>query len=375
MEGRGGHHDGSGRPVTTWSELADAVRRCAGRPAGAVQVAGRPGGLIRLRAGAVVGTWTSGTPLAVPSPDPGTRSAAATAGPLARLAMTDAVFVMAAGRITSWRAEDDPAADPTADPAAEAGGVRMEADALLAEVDRRMRRVSGPDGVLAPEETVVRVVERSAAWRSLAPTPQERRLLGVLAVRPDVPRIGPEVRTVRDLAFALGRGVFAVLLDVQRLAAMGAVTLEARRPAPEAEPTLLVQARSALDGPAVAAVSAALRRHRVEMTGERPSVSPAAAGPAGRSGQPPAPDDPPPAQPRTAQPHIAQPRTAEPRTAPAAAGPQPAPQSVPQSAPAAAAPGPAPRALARRIPGAADRARRKVPWSPRRQPDQGDGQR
>jgi hypothetical protein len=327
--------------VTTWSELADAVRGCAARPAGAVHVAGRPGGLIRLRAGAVVGTWTSGTPLAVPSPEPGARSAAATAGPLARLAMTDAVFVMAAGRIGPWRAEDDPSPD--------AGGVRMDLDDLLAEVDRRMRRVSGPDGLLPPEETVVRRVERSTAWRALAPTPEERRLLGVLEVRPDAPRGSAEARTVHDLAFALGRGVFAVLLDVQRLAAMGAVVLEARGPAPEVEP-LLVQARSTLDGPAVAAVSAALRRHRVGMTADHAAD----------------PEPPVATSPRAL-------RAVPPPTAPS----EPAATSTgpPHAAPAAAAaPGTSPRTLARRVPGAADRARRKVPWSSRRQPNQGDGQ-
>src|SRR4051794_25242021 len=194
--GRGGGHDGSGNPVTSWPELALAVRGCAARPAGAVQVVGRPGGLIRLRAGAVVGTWTSGTPLAVPSPEPGTRSPAAVAGPLARLAMTDAVFVMAAGRIGTWRVEDDPAPD--------AGDVGMDLEDLLAEVDRRMRRVSGPDGLLPPEETVARRVERFGSLPALAPTAEERRLLGVLDVRPDAPRGSTGARSVRDLAFALG---------------------------------------------------------------------------------------------------------------------------------------------------------------------------
>jgi hypothetical protein len=293
--------------VTTWPALADAVRQCATRPAGAVHVAGRPGGLIRLRAGTVVGTWTSGTPLAVPSPDPSTRSPVAAASPLARLAMTDAVFVMAAGRIGAWRVEDDPAGD--------VGAVSMELDALLSEVDRRMRRVSGPDGLLPPEETLVQRVER-ATWQTLAPTAEESRLLGALTVRPDAARGASydTARSVRDLAFAVGRGVFGVLLDVQRLASMGAVTLSARSPAAAAEPPMLVQARSSLDGAAVAAVSAALRRHRVGLGG-----------------------DPPPPEQET--------------------------QAVV-----------APLALSRRVPGATDRTRRRAPWQPRRPPSQADGQ-
>lgn len=308
--------------MTTWPALGDVVRQCAARPAAALHVAGRPGGLIRLRAGAVVGTWTSGTPLAVPSPDPGTRSAAASASPLARLAMTDAVFVMAAGRATAWRIEDDPAEG--------VGAVRMDLEALLGEVDRRMRRVSGPDGLLPPEETVVQRVER-AVWGPLAPTAGERRLLDALTVRPDAALATSyeTARTVRDLAFAVGRGVFGVLLDVQRLASMGVVTLSARSPAPAPEPQLLVQARSALDGPSVAAVAAALRRHRVEMGGSGGSD-----GSDGSGGTPPQ--------------------------------PRPAPESEP--------PVVAPLVLSRRVPGLTDRSRRRAPWQPRRPPNQADGQ-
>jgi hypothetical protein len=323
--------------VTTWAALTEAVRRSASRPAVAVHVAGRPGGLIRLRAGEVVGTWTAGTPLAVPSPEPGTRSAVAAASPLVRLAITDAVFVMAAGRIGSWRAEDDRSAD--------AGGARMGLEAVLAEVERRLRRVSGPDGLLPPEETVVQRIEHSEAWRSLAPTPEERRLLDALTVDPDSPRGNiAALRTVRDLAFAVRRGVFAVLLDVHRLAAMGAVVLSARSPAPaEAEQPLLVQARSALDGPAVAAVSAALRRHRVEM-GDRPPVEPVQPQSGASTGS-------------SAGSSAGAPTGPPPLTAVPSPG-QPAGQ----------------RPLTRRVPGVADRGRRRAPWQPRRQPNQPDGE-
>ncbi|MCO1658666.1 hypothetical protein [Pseudonocardia humida] len=303
--------------MITWPALADAVRLCASRPAGALHVAGRPGGVIRLREGAVVSTWTGGTPLAVPSPTPGSRPQAATAGPLARLAMTDAVFVMAAGRVTALRTEDDPGAVPE--------GVRMDLDVLLREVDRRIRRVIGPDGILPPEETVVRRLGRSGSF-TLSPTPQESRLLAALdeqrrgeaAAGPmgSAPRLEPvrDGRTVRELAFALGRGVFGVLLDVQRLAAMGAVALSAV-PQYEPAPALLVRARRDLDELSVATVSAALRRRRAELAGQ------------GRIPEPPGPSA--------------------------------------QSAPT----------LVRRVPGAdsADRPRRRAPWHPRRLPDEGNG--
>jgi hypothetical protein len=310
--------------VITWPALADAVRLCAARPASAVHVAGRPGGVIRLREGVVVSTWTGGTPLAAPKPAPGPRSPGTTAGPLARLAMTDAVFVMAAGRIGSLRTEDDPGAAPE--------GVRMDTEALLREVDRRIRRVFGPDGMLPPEETVVRRLGRSGSF-ALAPTPEETRLLAALDGGPSdeqrraaaaagpqgsAPRLEPvrDGRTVRDLAFALGRGVFGVVLDVQRLAAMGAVALSAL-PTREPEPALLVQARRDLDDTSVAAVSAALRRHRAELAGQQVVPEP------------------------------------------------PSPQT-----------GAAPAALARRVPGAsgADRPRRRAPWHPRRLPNDGNGQ-
>jgi hypothetical protein len=339
--------------VITWPALADAVRQCAARPAGAVHVVGRPGGVIRLRAGAVVGTWTTGTPLAVPTPGSGPRSPAATAGPLARLAMTDAVFVMAAGRVTGWRTEDDPAPAPEGVRA----DLRMDLEALLQEVDRRIRRVFGPDGMLPPEETVVRRLERPGT-AVLAPTHEERRLLDALgpaqagrhrdeppAPTGSAPHLVPvrDGRTVRELAFALGRGVFGVLLDVQRLAAMGAVALSARPAAPPGPPhspphfpphappptpppaqppappgpALVVQARQDLDGLSVAAVSAALRRRRDEFAGQEPAPRPS----------------PPP-------------------------------------------PGLAPTTLAKRVPGAsgADRPRRRAPWQPRRAPDGGGGQ-
>ena len=307
-----------GDAVITWPVLADAVRECATRPAGSVHVTGRPGGLIRLRAGAVVGTWTSGTPLAVPSPDPATRSAAASASPLARLAMTDAVFVMAAGRVSGWRAEDDPSA---------AGeGISMDLEALLVEVDRRMRRVTGPDGLLSPEETVVRGVSGPGDGQ-LMTTPGERHLLESLTAA------GDAVRTVRDLAFAAGRGVFAVLLDVQRLAAMGAVSLTTHPLAEPPPPALLVQARSSLDPPAVAAVEAALQRRRQQLA-DSTSTSTSAA--------PPVPD--PPAAP------------VPPSREPVPTGPtdQPHLRAVPGG-------------LAQRVPGATNAARaRRLPWQPRR---------
>ena len=230
--------------MITWPEFAEALRRCASGPAVAVHVAGRPGGLVRLRAGAVLGAWTTGTPLSVPSPDP--------TGPLARLAMTDAVFVMAAGPVAALRVEDDPAAvnDP----------VGMGLEALIAEVDRRMRWILRPGGPpLWPEETVVRRLERPAPVR-LTHTPRERALLEAVGPGRDT------VRTVRDLAFALGRGVFAVLLDVQRLATMGALALTTH-PVAERRSEHPTTVRRAPDGIAFAA---APRARPVEPTPPRP---------------------------------------------------------------------------------------------------------
>ncbi len=239
--------------MITWPAFADAVRQCAARPAAALHVLGRPGGLLRVREGAVCGAWTPGTPLAAPSPDPAARPVVG-GGVSARLAAADAVFVMAVGRMAGLRIDDEPPRPAGATGPDEPG---FPVPALLAEVDRRIRRVVGRDGLLPPEETHVRLLGPAPGRRLLTPTADERVLLDVLAG-------SDSGRTVRELAFGLGRGVFAVLLDVQRLAAMGSVGLAALPPVLP-RPELVVQARSTLDGPSGAAVNAAPRRRRTEL--------------------------------------------------------------------------------------------------------------
>jgi hypothetical protein len=82
--------------VIPWSAVEDTLRSAAARSVGAVYVSGRPGGLIRLRGPVVVGTWTTGTPLAIPRPNARTGAAGGSEEPVAldRAAMADAIFVI-----------------------------------------------------------------------------------------------------------------------------------------------------------------------------------------------------------------------------------------------------------------------------------------
>ncbi|HXV94586.1 MAG TPA: hypothetical protein VD813_14875 [Pseudonocardia sp.] len=196
--------------MITWAELAGVLREsAAGRVPVAVHVAGRPGGLVRVQEGLVVGTWSTGTPLTAPLPGPAgaTSARAAGGGPRARAVMADAVFVIAAGRPRAWRREECPPAVSTRD--------GMDVERLLREVQRRLAGSRLPTGPLRPEDDRVR---RVAPWDQVAGallTPQEKAVIEQAEVE----------CTLRDLAFALDRGVFGVALDVLHLVEEGLLTM------------------------------------------------------------------------------------------------------------------------------------------------------
>lgn len=195
-----------------WSAVEDTLRDAAARSVGAVYVSGKPGGLIRLRGPVVVGTWTTGTPLAIPAPNPRTAPAGGSQEPVAldRAAMADAIFVIAAGRIEGIREDEGPSPRVSGE---------LDLERALREVRRRLPYLQreGAHRALCPE--VDRVRPRTGD-HGAAPTPPlltapERAVLELTVGR----------HTPRDIAFLLNRGVFGVTLDVLHLLDTGLVEI------------------------------------------------------------------------------------------------------------------------------------------------------
>jgi len=232
------------------NRLGQVLAACAGdRVSGVIRIAGEPGGTVHLADGAVVAIDTPGAPGPevlllrsgrVPEPGWSAAFAAAAAGgevgaelvrrgligageleALLRMALADAMFVLAAGELADCEL-DKVAADCVLplDPAAEPAW-------LLAEASRRL-------AVLASLPTPIKHdLDRWASARGGAPAGR-------------VPGSGQETvlavangrRTARDMAFVLGRGVYAVTLQVARMHADGLLVPAARRvvPPPVSDP-------------------------------------------------------------------------------------------------------------------------------------------
>jgi hypothetical protein len=199
--------------VISWSAVEGTLHSAAARSGGAVYVSGRPGGLIRLRGSVVVGTWTTGTPLATPEPSARTGPAV-----LRRAAMADAIFVIAAGRIEAVREENEPSAPGTGE---------LALERALREVRRRLTRLEreGAHRALCPEIDRVRSSTHDSAAVPLTAT--ERAVLELADGR----------HTLRDIAFRVNRGVFGVTLDVMHLldARLLEVVPDLFEPAPTAQ--------------------------------------------------------------------------------------------------------------------------------------------
>jgi hypothetical protein len=224
--------DSAGSQDSSVGPLREALMVCAAAGmSGVLRVTGEPGGAIHLTDGLLTAIETPGAPspevlmlrshlvtesgwdeaFAVAAASGGRMSAELTrrelvgAGELEgllRTALADAMFVLASGTVEEYRAEPGSAdcvlpLEPGAEP-----------DGLLAEASRRIR-------VLA----------------SLAARHDRDRITAVPgAVRPGV-RLGDgqdEIlaladgrRTPRDLAFALGRGVYATMLQLARMQQAG----------------------------------------------------------------------------------------------------------------------------------------------------------
>jgi hypothetical protein len=212
--------------------LREALVVCAAAGmSGVLRVTGDPGGAIHLADGRVVAVETPGAPgpevillrsnrLTRAGWDAAVRAASASGGrvsrelvtrqvtgageleALLRTALADAMFALASGTVAEYRAEPGPAGVVLpVEPGAEPG-------ALLAEASRRIQVLS-----LLP-----------------APGKDDQLMAAPGSVRPGV-RLGDgqdEIlaladggRTARDLAFTLGRGIYATMLQLARMRQAG----------------------------------------------------------------------------------------------------------------------------------------------------------
>jgi hypothetical protein len=221
--------------------LDQALRECeAARFSGALHVIGAPGGMVCLAEGAVAAIETPWSP----SPEvillrsgrvpPADWEAAFTAATVARgrmsdeliarglvgageleavlrTALADAMFAFAAGFVDTCRAEAgaldfEMPLEPGADP-----------HWLVAEALRRMRVLADFPGPPLQARARVTAVPQTARPDDIPGDRHDGRLRSLIDGR----------RTIRDLAFARGRGLYATMLEVARMRGDGLIALPA----------------------------------------------------------------------------------------------------------------------------------------------------
>jgi hypothetical protein len=128
---------------------------------------------------------------------------------LIRLALADALFAIAAGSIDGYHLANPPGGTRLALP----GGV--PAGELLAEAARRLEVLDGLQSPISPDRDLVVYVQGGPS-SGVVPGPGQREILALANGR----------RTARDIAFALGRGVYAVTLEVDRMRGAGLVLID-----------------------------------------------------------------------------------------------------------------------------------------------------
>ena len=233
---------------------------------GLLRVTGEPGGLIHLADGRITAISTPGAPdpeaILLRSdrvPEGGWSSAFAAAASDGRMAaelvkrdligageleallrtgLADALFALVAGSVQECRLEEvaTPALLPL-DPGA-------EAEWLLAEVERRLGVLAGLRTPVSPDRDRLTAVQ--GAWTPrVGPGDGQAEILALANGR----------RTARDMAFVLGRGVFAVTLQLSRMCDAGLLVIGSSRSAARAAGLRAVSAETAPPGPADAAGS------------------------------------------------------------------------------------------------------------------------
>src|SRR5450755_481217 len=313
--------------------LGQVLLDCAAKgTSGLLRVTGEPGGVIDLADGGITAISTPG------APDPeaillrsgrvqeagwsAAFAAAASDGrmgselvrreligageleALLRLALADALFALAAGQVDDCQLEQS-AADSLLplQPAAEPGW-------LLAEAARRIQVLAALPNPIAHDRD--RVASVQGAW-----TPR----VGPGDGRAEILALANGRRSARDIAFVLGRGVYAVTLQLARMCDGGLLVIGSSRaaaarppgPDPASAPASADDAASrggddaSRGGDDAARPPLPRRRRGSTGQGQGGSRSPAARSPAAT--------EPGSTQPRSTQPRSAQPRSAQPGSA------------------------------------------------------------
>ncbi len=270
-----------------FGRLRAALSECAvSRLSGTLLVAGDPGGVIHLADGAIAAVQTPGAPSAEvlllrshrvseAAWDAAFTAAASNGRPmgaelvagaaigageleaLLEIALADAMFALAGGLVE--RCEARPGSMDCLLPLQPGTG----ADVLLSEATRRLRVLADRPGEVGRDRD--RVIPVAGAARPRLPLGHgQDEILAVADGR----------RTTRDMAFALGRGVYAVMLQVGRMRAAGLlvpVPLTCRPPPGETVPA---RPSAAADQPGAAA-ELPQRRRGMPAPPPRPPAPPA----------------------------------------------------------------------------------------------------
>jgi hypothetical protein len=227
-------------PPGTLNRLSQVLTECASdRVSGVIRIAGEPGGTVHLASGAVTAIDTPGAPspevILLRSgrvPEAGWTAAFAAAAisgqagaelvrrrftgageleAVLRTALADAMFVIAAGELTGCEVDNTVAdcvlpLEPGAGPAW-----------LLAETSRRFSVLASLP-VSVEHDRLRWTAAPGRAPESTVPGSGQETILALANGR----------RTARDMAFALGRGVYAVTLQLARMHDEGLLVPAAR---------------------------------------------------------------------------------------------------------------------------------------------------